>query len=194
MNLLAQVPNLSPDQPGAPSLEDLMSGLKPIKPAVKLPVEAESFNYLLLLWVILGLLLLTMLAWLAWKKLGKKDTLTSEQNALASLDEITDQNLDNSEFVLKVSHVLKTYLEDKELFTAVRQTTEEFLESLRHSEKISDHRDSLKTFFEQCDLVKFAGGSLVGEQREELIDNVKTLVNEICQSENRSSENLNLTE
>ena len=90
--------------------------------------------------------------------------------------------------------MLKTYLEDKELFTAVRQTTEEFLESLKHSKKISDHRDSLITFFEQCDLVKFAGGSLVDEQREELIDNVKTLVNEICQSENRSSEKLNLTE
>jgi len=36
MNLLAQVPNLNPDQPEAPSLEDLMSGLKPIKPVVKI--------------------------------------------------------------------------------------------------------------------------------------------------------------
>ena len=82
---------------------------------------------------------------------------------------------------MRVSHILKAYLEEKKFVTAVRQTTEEFLLSLRSSEELREQRNTLKTFFEQCDLVKFA--SLADEQRGELIDSVRCLIKGIAEDE-----------
>ncbi len=184
MSSLAQAPIINqPAQPSAPSVDELMSGLRPLKPAVELPTEPEPFSYEILAWGVVGVIILALLSWWIWKRLRREKSLTPEQTAMQSLDEIAEEDLSHDDFIMKVSHILKGYLEEKKLFIAVRQTTEEFLDSLKNSEKLSEQRETLKTFFEQCDHVKFAGGTLADEQRRELINSVRSLVKGISQSE-----------
>ncbi len=188
MSSLAQTSIINqPPQPSAPSVDELMSGLRPLKPAVELALEPEPFPYEILAWGVVGVVILTLLSWWIWKRLRREKSLTPEQTAMQCLDEIAEADLGNDDFIMKVSHTLKGYLEEKKLFTAVRQTTEEFLHSLKNSEKLSEQRETLKTFFGQCDLVKFAGGNLTDEQRRELIDSVRSLVKGISQSESDKS-------
>jgi len=184
MMILAQHSTMNPPAPSSSQLVDeLMSGLQPLKPVVDIPVEAEPSSYGLWIWGMVGVMVLTALFFLMWNRRHRKLGITSEQRALASLDELTHEKLENDDFVMRVSHILKAYLEEKKFVTAVRQTTEEFLLSLRSSEELREQRNTLKTFFEQCDLVKFAGGSLADEQRGELIDSVRCLIKGIAEDE-----------
>lgn len=199
MNLLAQVPTTpqSPlpgstmpvtSQQAPPSVDELMSGLRPLKPPVDIPAPPEVFPYAWVVWGGVGAVALALLSWGIWKWFRRKNSLTPEQRALLSLGELNQGELGNDAFVMKVSHVLKGFFEEQNLFAAVRQTTEEFLSSLKNNDKLNAHRDTLKKFFEQCDLVKFAGGNLADEQRKELIDSACALVRGIARPEPRKSQ------
>jgi len=184
MIVLAQNSTVNESSPSSTALlDELMSGLRPIKPEVHIPVEPDPFPYSLVIGSIFGLVSLVLLFfWIRNRSRGEK-RVSAEQEALTSLEIVSQEDLGNDDFVMKVSHVLKAYLEEKKCFTAMRQTTEEFFQFLRNSEKLNDHKDTLRTFFAQCDLVKFAGESLANEQRQELIESVRYLVQGIAQNE-----------
>jgi hypothetical protein len=60
-------------------------------------------------------------------------------------------------FYLRLSNVLRHYIEDRFGLRAPEQTTEEFLVELRRSQPFEPrHRELLQEFLEHCDLVKFA--------------------------------------
>jgi hypothetical protein len=60
-------------------------------------------------------------------------------------------------FYLRLSNVLRHYIEDRFGLRAPEQTTEEFLVELRNSQPFGPaHRERLQAFLEHCDLVKFA--------------------------------------
>lgn len=184
MSSLAQLPIVNqPTESATPSVEELMSGLRPLKPAVELPKAPEPFPYDLVTWGAVGFILFALLSWWIWKRLHRKKNLTPEQTAMYSLEKITEKDMGNDDFIMKLSHIMKRFLEEKKLFTALPQTTEEFLDSLKNSDKLNDHRETLKTFFEQCDFVKFAGGNLADEQRKQLSNSIRTLIKDIAQTE-----------
>ena len=60
-------------------------------------------------------------------------------------------------FVIAVSDVARTYLEERFEFRAPERTTEEFLQELQGSDLLTrDQKNSLGDFLQCCDLVKFA--------------------------------------
>lgn len=60
-------------------------------------------------------------------------------------------------FVVEVSDVLRTYVEERFGVRAPESTTEEFLPLAAAHPALSDQRAMLDGFLHQCDLVKFAG-------------------------------------
>ena len=60
-------------------------------------------------------------------------------------------------FYIAVSHVLRVYLEERFGLHAPERTTEEFLAEVESGDSLlTGHRNTLRQFLEQCDLVKFA--------------------------------------
>jgi hypothetical protein len=60
-------------------------------------------------------------------------------------------------FYLRLSNVLRHYIEDRFGLRAPEQTTEEFLAELGRSQPFAPaHKELLQSFLEHCDLVKFA--------------------------------------
>jgi hypothetical protein len=81
--------------------------------------------------------------------------------ALAALEHVQHQDLMGQErieeFYVRVSAILRRYVELRFGLRAPEQTTEEFLVSaLATGGLIAAHRDLLETFLQHCDLVKFA--------------------------------------
>jgi len=60
-------------------------------------------------------------------------------------------------FVTAVSDTLRLYLEERFEFRAPERTTEEFLNDLQRTDRLThDQKESLGQFLQNCDLVKFA--------------------------------------
>ena len=60
-------------------------------------------------------------------------------------------------FVIAVSDAARWYLEERFNFRAPERTTEEFLNDLQRTDRLTrDQKDSLGEFLTNCDLVKFA--------------------------------------
>jgi len=61
------------------------------------------------------------------------------------------------EYYVRLSEIVRYYLEGRFSFRAPEMTTEEFLESLRESPVLrSEHKHLLREFLSHCDMVKFA--------------------------------------
>jgi len=82
-------------------------------------------------------------------------------------------------FLIRVSDVLRVYIERVFQLHAPALTTEEFLSqaALRH-DALSERRDSLAEFLQQCDLVKYAGERPAPSAAEPLLCTVETFVEE----------------
>lgn len=80
-------------------------------------------------------------------------------------------NLAAEVFSVRVSGVLRRYLEDALNLPAPERTTEEFLNELSDKQRFDDEiKEQLTRFLQQSDLVKFARQDLNAEQRTELLD------------------------
>lgn len=126
-------------------------------------------------WVIVAILLAVAVAGgVFWWFFGRNriKPLTPRESALlelgklrASLAEGTDHD-----FGVGVSHVLRRFLGEALGLAAPRQTTEEFLGSLRGSLRfVPAEQEALAEFLHQSDYLKYARGEATAEQREELI-------------------------
>ncbi len=61
------------------------------------------------------------------------------------------------EYYIRLSEIVRHYLEDRFSFRAPEMTSEEFLASLRDSSKLRiEHKELLREFLSHCDMVKFA--------------------------------------
>jgi hypothetical protein len=81
--------------------------------------------------------------------------------ALAALQQLQREDLIAQQrietFYVRLSGILRQYVEWRFGLHAPEQTTEEFLEAvLSRGELLATHRYLLKAFLEHCDLVKFA--------------------------------------
>lgn len=106
------------------------------------------------------------------KKWRQQKPLTPRQAALKALAELRDKLMegDDHKFGILVSGLLRDYLGIVFGLATPRQTTEEFLESLRDNSRFNQaEQGSLKLFLEKSDLLKFAGGHATEEDRRALI-------------------------
>lgn len=89
------------------------------------------------------------------------------------LDELsrTGDQLEAEVFTVKVSSILRHYLEDALAVPAPEQTSEEFLQNLSDQSWItSELQSDLEEFMRISDLVKFARQSLDAQQRQRLLN------------------------
>ena len=101
--------------------------------------------------------------------------------ALAALEHLQLQDLIGQErieeFYVRVSTILRRYVELRFGLRAPEQTTEEFLIStLATGGLIAAHCDLLEAFLQHCDLVKFARHRPLPSAMEETFESAKTFV------------------
>ena len=114
------------------------------------------------LWMILvagaGLLaLLVLLVW--WLFLRKKPLppLSPKQKAIVAMNLLKKMSLSPYEFGIRISDVLRSYIDEAFGIRAVTATSIEFLESIRENPRFSpEEQVSLREFLETVDLIKFA--------------------------------------
>lgn len=132
------------------------------------PVELAWRGLPVWAWIaIAAALVLLVLAFLWWRRARRRRLLRGEPGqpahglALAALDRLQNDDLIAQqrieEFYVRVSGILRHYIEWRFGLRAPEQTTEEFLDAmLVAGGPIAAHRDLLSAFLEHCDLVKFA--------------------------------------
>ena len=88
------------------------------------------------------------------------------------------------EFVIRVSQILRTYIQDRFHLRAMHRSTEEFLREARHDKQLSPaHQESLADFLAQCDMVKFARRGMARPQIEMLLKAARSFVEATPQPE-----------
>lgn len=121
--------------------------------------------------IVLFLLLAGGLIW-GFRKLRQKPALTSREKMLQALVAMKGRLMEGSdhEFGVLVSGLLRDYLGTVFLLAAPRQTTEEFLDSLRGNSRFTTlEQESLRHFLSVSDLLKFANGKATESERLALI-------------------------
>jgi len=103
--------------------------------------------------------------------------------AYEELRRIKDQNLPGrglvKEFYVRVSDVVRHYLENRFALRSPERTTEEFLSEMASSSALSlRHQELVGDFLSHCDLVKFARFHPAPPQIEKVYDSAVTLVDE----------------
>jgi hypothetical protein len=84
---------------------------------------------------------------------------------------------DPAAYAMAVSDVLRRHVERVFNIAAVRYTTEEFFSDLAADQRVSAaHRNVLRSFLNQCDLVKFACGELNLPQRQSLHEVARSFI------------------
>lgn len=117
-------------------------------------------------WAVAGVALAALLAGLIWWRRRKRleeavPPPAPHEVAYGELAKLLASGLlekgEAKLFYLRLSNVLRHYIEDRFGLRAPEQTTEEFLVELRQSQPFGPaHKELLQSFLEHCDLVKFA--------------------------------------
>ena len=82
-------------------------------------------------------------------------------------------------FYVRLSNILRHYIENRFGLRAPESTTEEFLIALRGSAALEQrHKDLLRRFLEHCDLVKFAKLKPSGEEIEGAVTSCREFIKE----------------
>lgn len=147
-------------------------------------------------WWVLGALLLALAVgaalWL-WKRrkqrLATPRVVPPHEIALKALDALLSEDLlvrgSVELFYLRLSDIVRHYIEDQFSLRAPEQTTEEFLAAMSHGPQIRrDHQTLLREFLQRADMVKFAKfvpaadetGGAVGAARQFIEQTVPTEV------------------
>ena len=142
--------------------------IKDIRGPLSLPENIAL--QILLIAILLLLILLGIAGFLYWRKISNKKKplevqLRPEEIALQELEQLLAEKLlargEVKLFHLKISDILRHYIENRFGFKAPERTTEEFLTelSMARSQKnslLGSHKTLLADFLIHCDLVKFA--------------------------------------
>jgi hypothetical protein len=114
----------------------------------------------LLEWIALSLIALWLLVKGLKKLKKKKPPKLPHEAAIEALEAAKAEFLksgDIKEYYVRISDIVRRYIEIVFKVRAPEMTTQEFLGSLGSSWKVSeDYKGLLMTFMEACDLVKFA--------------------------------------
>jgi hypothetical protein len=118
-------------------------------------------------WVIalVAAIILTVIVW-RWKKKSAPTepvrVLTPEEIAHAALSQLLSENLPEKglakEFYVRLTSIVRVYIEGTTGLHAPEQTTEEFLNAMRTTDVFPQERAArLREFLEASDMVKYAG-------------------------------------
>ena len=174
--LTIQVKSLLPE-----NLADL--AIKEIVPPVAFPEPVR--------WLIYGLIAVGILgaggvaAFLLLRRRGAKAEAAlrraAHEIAYEELEALLKEKLvekgEVKAFYLRLSNLLRHYIENRFALRAPERTTEEFLTDLRSTEAlVSSHKELLKAFLQHCDLVKFAEHHPTNDEIQKTFDACKQLI------------------
>jgi hypothetical protein len=142
--------------------------IKDIKPPLSLP--ANTMQQALVAGLVLFLALLALTGFIYWRKTAEKKERTivqprPEDIAQQELERLLAEDLlargEIKNFHMRISDILRRYIENRFGLRAPERTTEEFLVALARAESpehalLGKHKALLTDFLNQCDLVKFA--------------------------------------
>jgi hypothetical protein len=138
--------------------------------------------------LILGAILLAIAAFVIWfwrRRAKHVRALTLAEQTLQRLEAIRPlmQPTSAREFGTEASEIVRVYVERRFEVVATQRTTEEFLQSLLQDSRaaLAGYRPLLSDFLQQCDYVKFAGGSLTTPDMESLFQSARKFVLETGQ-------------
>ena len=134
-----------------------------------------------LFWVVGGIaamLLATAGCWMSFRRWRTPKPLSPERWALQQLSRLDESApADAAAYHTALSDVVRRYLADRFGLPATRQTTAEFLETVRRSGRLSAERQALlRDFLGRCDLAKFAPVGASDEERREAAGLARSLV------------------
>ncbi|PIW58178.1 MAG: hypothetical protein COW13_05470 [Candidatus Omnitrophica bacterium CG12_big_fil_rev_8_21_14_0_65_50_5] len=139
--------------------QSLFPELKNIKP----PVEVTVFPWLgIIITFLLVAAAVVLVVWILKKRAtAPKKVLSACDEALAQLEKFCLESLQTSSeissFYVRLSDILRRFLENRFGLQAPEMTTEEFLQSLKSRPQFTDpQKTMLEEFLRRCDLVKFA--------------------------------------
>jgi hypothetical protein len=149
MNL--QAPS-APAQPQLPEIRDIAAPVDVFPWPLWMVLTAAGIALL-----VLGLIWFLIAVYLRRRPAGPPPS--PRTIAMRELDQLRPQipTLDPYVFSVKVSDVLRTFVEAQYGLRATQQTSPEFLASLTESGEFSEKdRELMAQFLERCDLIKFA--------------------------------------
>jgi hypothetical protein len=138
--------------------------------------------------VLVGAVVVALCAYALWHRRRRETrgrSLTLSEQALERLENTRPlmRPATAREFGIAASEVIRNYIEKRFDVIATQRTTEEFLQTLLQSsnETLARHRSLLEEFLHQCDLVKFAAGSLAVTDMESLFRSARGFVLETAE-------------
>jgi hypothetical protein len=132
--------------------------IRPLKPLWNI---AQPWIWL---WWMVPLLVAAILIYYLWRRrrarpaeLTPEVVIPPHERAWARLQKALELIGQPKPFTIEVSDAVRFYLEERFNFRAPERTTEEFLNELQSTPRLSaSQKQSLAVFLERCDLVKFA--------------------------------------
>jgi hypothetical protein len=170
---------LIPPPAPAPSVATT-NDIRPIKPPVAVPNPWVPLFWAGGIVVLLGLVATGVILWAITRKRRAivppvPPHVRARQKLEAALLLINDPRA----FAIAVSNAVRVYLEERFQLRAPERTTEEFLRDLQKTTLLSTgQKQSLGSFLEQCDLVKFARFEPPETMLRELQESALRLVHE----------------
>jgi hypothetical protein len=135
-----------------------LDDIRPIKDAVQVPHDWFWF------WILLGTLAIAAgIAYWIWKRRHRvivpppPPPIPPHEAALRALQKLRAENLAVEVFYVRLSDIVRRYLEERFQLRAPERTTEEFLRDVSHDGTLTEqHKNLLGAFLTESDLVKFA--------------------------------------
>ncbi len=124
--------------------------------------------------------ILALLLWRFLRRPRRSKQLSAAETALAELDSARPliENESPEPLVESVAGTVRRYIEARFGIAAPRQTTEEFMETLksRPDPRIAAFNEDLRLFLRRCDQVKFGRGAIDKDERHALIESARRFV------------------
>lgn len=107
----------------------------------------------------------------------QKRILTAQQKALAALESASAKSTIPNEYFVLLSNTVRHFIEDRTQIRAPNYTTEEFLSKMQYSQQFSESaRNSLSTFLDRSDKVKFAKYTPSAKERDEALQSARDFI------------------
>ncbi len=148
-----------------------------------------------------------LLGYFLWRRKGKKEIVQlvpAHELAYSELEKLLAEDLIKQgkikQFYLRLSHIIRHYIENRFGLRAPERTTEEFLQDLQYTnELVPAHKELLQQFLRHCDMVKFAAHQATNDEIQKSFDSSKlfiaeTLIQHVDENSskmNRSSRRMN---
>lgn len=161
--------------------------IKDIKPPVRIPINW----WMIALWILIGLIIISLLIYLYKKYFRKKSVAEVVQPkkieipphiaALSKLDKLESEHLWQNGYIKEyhsnITEIIREYFEKRFGLPALEMTTSESLENLSRHPEAKNVISITEKFLNNADLVKFAKFKPLSSVNEEMMVQAREIVN-----------------